>query len=122
MAALCHHYFHENLVRGYSEKKVPRKIVFSFVENAMDMCGNSNEKLWKIWSYLVVHLMYPPTHLCQYGNNTPNLSVSRNWCKCLIIINSLYLRESMCHKPGLVFLYSSISNILGLVKPYISHK
>jgi hypothetical protein len=35
-------------------KKVPRKIVFSFVESATDMFGNRNKKPWKIWSYVVV--------------------------------------------------------------------
>jgi hypothetical protein len=35
-------------------KKVPRKKLFSFVESATDMCGNSNEKPWQIWSYVVV--------------------------------------------------------------------
>jgi hypothetical protein len=35
-------------------KKVPRKIVFAFMESATDMCGKSNEKSWKIWSYVVV--------------------------------------------------------------------
>jgi hypothetical protein len=38
-------------------KKVPRKIVFSFVESATDMCGNSNEKPWQIWSYVVVEFL-----------------------------------------------------------------
>jgi hypothetical protein len=33
-------------------KKVPRKKLFSFVESAMDMCGNNNEKPWQIWSYV----------------------------------------------------------------------
>jgi hypothetical protein len=33
-----------------------RKIVFSFVEIATDKCLNSNEKLWQIWSYVIVNV------------------------------------------------------------------
>jgi hypothetical protein len=35
-------------------KKVQQKQLFSFMEISTDMCGNSNEKSWKFWSYVVL--------------------------------------------------------------------
>ena len=70
---------------------------------------------------LYIHLMYPPTHLCCNVNNALDISVSRNWGERLIIVGSLYLRESSHHRSGLVFLYVSICSILGLIQPPGSH-
>jgi hypothetical protein len=65
----------------------PRKKLFSFVESATDMCGNSNEKPWKIWSYVVVILASIPilsvplmfsctSHPCQWNpQNSSNPKV-----------------------------------------------
>jgi len=36
-------------------KKYRWKIVLAFMEIVMDKCGNRDEKLWKIWSYILVN-------------------------------------------------------------------
>jgi len=55
VAAILRGYFHDEfLVIDIAMKKDPQKIKPAFVACSMRRCRNSNEKVWQIWSYLVV--------------------------------------------------------------------
>jgi len=68
-------------------------------------------------NYLHVHMVYLPFHHCGYCKNGPNRSVCHHKRKCLLIIYSLFLVETSCHKPCLVLLYVAICCMLYLVDP-----
>ena len=72
--------------------------------------------------YLYIHLMYLPFHLRWKCNDGFHWWVPCDWCKGLIIINPLHLREPPDHKFFPVFHNSPICYLLHLVDPPGSYK
>jgi hypothetical protein len=70
---------------------------------------------------LYIHPMYSLTHGCCRGNNHLDRSVSSNKSKCLLIIYSLYLRESSSNKSRFVPLDAPVNCVFDLVDPFGSH-
>ena len=68
-----------------------------------------------------IHLMQSPSHSLRNNNNSLDESVSSHVRKCLITINSLFMRESSSHKYCLIFFNTSISCMFDLENPLGSY-
>jgi len=85
------------------------------------------ESLWLLYIYLLFndsikefclhigHLVRLPFHLCCKSYDGSNGGIPCYWRKSFFIVKSLFLRETPSHKPGFVFLYTSICCMLDLI-------
>ena len=68
-----------------------------------------------------IHLEKYPSHNKSKRNSNSTRGVPGHWIECLIIIHTLFLRESTCHELIFVLLDASIFHMLDLVDPSRSH-